>query len=101
MDTPRSDLEAIRQILADLTARVYRIERRLQMDLATAERRLPAVAETPGRPLPSAIPPVAAINQPEATAPRPPYLPPRPSVLRVQPEPDLESRIGSHWLNPI
>ena len=101
MDTPHSDLEAIRQILADLTTRVYRIERRLQMDSATAERRPPAVAETPVPPQPSEIPPVAALNQPEATAPRPHYLPPRPSVLRVQPDPDLESRIGSHWLNRI
>ena len=30
MDTPHSDLEAIRQILADLTTRVYRIERKLR-----------------------------------------------------------------------
>ena len=39
MDTPHSDLEAIRQILADLTTRVYRIERRLQMDVQPVEAR--------------------------------------------------------------
>jgi len=32
MDTPHSDLEAIRQILADLTTRLYRIESRLDME---------------------------------------------------------------------
>ena len=44
MDTPDSDLEAIRQILADLTTRVYRIERRLQMDATRVEQRPSAVA---------------------------------------------------------
>ena len=38
MDTPHSDLEAIRQILADLTTRVYRIERKLQMDRLRSKR---------------------------------------------------------------
>src|ERR1043166_6609843 len=33
MDTPENDLQAIRQILAELTTRVYRIERRLQIDI--------------------------------------------------------------------
>ena len=125
MDTPHSDLEAIRKILADLTTRVYRIERKLQMDLASSETRgataleasppIP-VAATPSVPMPaetqvprvarddSAAPPhsVGAPSSmaPHASAVRPSTV--RPSrVRRVQPDPDLESRIGSHWLNRI
>ncbi len=36
MDSSQSDLEAIRRILAELTARVYRIERRLEMESQSA-----------------------------------------------------------------
>jgi uncharacterized membrane protein len=130
MDTPHSDLEAIRQILADLTTRVYRIERKLEMD-ATAPDMRPAAAgpaplttsaETSSVPMPAdtQVPRVArddrvtAPRAPSVAAPRAPYavsaqssVPPRPSavrpsnVLRVQPDPDLEARIGSHWLNRI
>jgi len=31
----------------------------------------------------------------------PPNLPPEPSVRRIEADSDLESRIGSHWLNRI
>ncbi|MGZ4816632.1 MAG: DUF2339 domain-containing protein [Terriglobales bacterium] len=102
MDTPHSDLEAIRQILADLTTRVYRIERRLQMDAASVERRPSAVAETPLPVKPSEPPSPAVSSHPTPPSPPPPYIPPRPSVVsRVQTDSDLESRIGSHWLNRI
>src|SRR5579863_4081307 len=46
-DAPQNDLTAIRQLLAELTTRVYRIERRLQMESVQAEpveRRPPAAA---------------------------------------------------------
>src|ERR1700688_224486 len=116
MDTPHSDLEAIRQILADLTTRVYRIERRLQMDATTVERRPSAAAETPVVPPTAQIPPAPASSPPAPVVPPPPYAPPRasyvssaqssiprraPYALRAQSDPDLESRIGSHWLNRI
>src|ERR1700683_1112497 len=59
MDTPHSDLEAIRQILADLTTRVYRIERRLQMEAPAVQRPPPRLPKLLGlfrrrrsRPLP-------------------------------------------------
>jgi uncharacterized membrane protein len=116
MDTPHSDLEAIRQILADLTTRVYRIERRLQMDATTVERRPSAAAETPAVPPTAQIPPAPASSLPAPVVPPPPYVPPRasyvvsaqssiprraPYAVRAQSDPDLESRIGSHWLNRI
>src|SRR6202049_3749101 len=116
MDTPHSDLEAIRQILADLTTRVYRIERKLEMD-ATAPDMRPAVAgpapltrsaETSSVPMPPdtqvprvarddrVVPPLApyAVSAQSSVPPRPSAV--RPSnVLRGQPDPDLEARIGS------
>jgi uncharacterized membrane protein len=102
MDTPHSDLEAIRQILADLTTRVYRIERRLQIDPTTVEQRPSAVAETPLPVKLSQSPSPAVSVHPTPPSPPPPYISPRPSVVsRVQTDSDLESRIGSHWLNRI
>ncbi len=103
MDTPHSDLEAVRQILADLTTRVYRIERRLQMEAQPSADR--HAASSPAPPSPSKPSEVLSATPPDkfpATFPPPPNIPPRPSVLLpVQPDPDLESRIGSHWLNRI
>lgn len=95
METPQSDLQAIRQLLADLTNRVYRIEQRLGIDAAENVR--PAVADRPA-PASVAVPPAKT-----APAPPPPPLPRRPAaiVASVKAQPDLESRIGSHWLNRI
>jgi uncharacterized membrane protein len=102
MDTPHSDLEAIRQILANLTSRVYRIERRLQMDASTVEPHSPVVAEIPPPVKSSEALSAASSSHPTPSSPPPPYIPPRPSMVsRVQTDPDLESRIGSHWLNRI
>src|SRR3984957_19663240 len=108
MDTPHSDLEAIRQILADLTTRVYRIERRLQMDVQPVAARPGAVeppppkasGETSAVPMQAEtqVPRVAREDRAErARTPvaRAPYSPP------AQSDSDLESRIGSHWLNRI
>src|SRR5579862_9798130 len=95
MEPSQSDLEAIRRILAELTARIARVERRLEMDAPAP------VSAAPPAQLPAAAPP------PTAAAPaQPPYpLVPSPPARRVAaahtPQPDLESRIGSHWLNRI
>src|ERR1700688_1198144 len=111
MDTPQSDVEAIRHLLADLTARVYRIESRLGMSAQPAtEARAPTVAAPPP-PRPE-TPPVVTSEKPASDKPAPafppppyvpppPYIPPRPASTLYEPDPDLESRIGSHWLNRI
>lgn len=98
MDKSQTDLEAIRQLLAELTGRVYRIERKLEMDaqppLATAQPpNLAPQSLSPAQPLPQAQPAV----------PRPaPQVSSRPApAASLQPKIDLESRIGSHWLNRI
>jgi len=111
MDTSHNDLEAIRQILADLTTRVYRIERRLQMDVSpSVEPRVPAAAgPAPPQPTPPPPPPTAqpssahsaAASDRPAPAPQYPLIPTPLAGHRAQPDPDLESRIGSHWLNRI
>src|SRR5580692_4901586 len=97
MDKSQTDLEAIRQLLADLTGRVYRIERKLEMDaqppLATAQPS--TIASQP-------LPPAQQPPRVESAIPRPtpaPQVSPRPASLK--PTIDLESRIGSHWLNRI
>ena len=91
MDVPQSELEAIRQALAELTTRVYRMEQRLQM--AAPAPSAPARAE-PAAPVPS---PVSL----ERAGP-PPIMPPRAAIgASGKAQPDLESRIGSHWLNRI
>jgi uncharacterized membrane protein len=107
MDTPHSDLEAIRQILADLTTRVYRIERRLQMDSATVETRAVDPLRQAPRPETASIPMQAETQVPrvagdDSVAPaRAPYSTRVPYAVRAQTDSDLESRIGSHWLNRI
>ena len=107
MDTSNSDLQVIRQMLADLTARVYRIERRLQMDAQPSQPQPPVAVETalpakPSEAAPVAPPPVPppqipprapyVVSAPRTVPPRAPYAPS---------DSDLESRIGSHWLNRI
>jgi uncharacterized membrane protein len=107
MDTPHSDLEAIRQILADLTTRVYRIERRLQMDSATVET--PAVdplrqappPETASIPMQAETQVPRVVRDDSVTPARAPYSARAPYAVRAQSDSDLEARIGSHWLNRI
>ena len=93
MDVPQSELEAIRQALAELTTRVYRMEQRLQM-----------AAPAPAPPAPVRAEPATAVGSP-VSAPRPappPIIPLRAGIAAsVKSQANLESRIGSHWLNRI
>jgi len=99
MDPSQSDLEALRRLVADLTSRVYQIERRLQMDIKPAAH-TPSEASVPPPPPPPVIPEAAVVEKLTATYSSVPHLPPRPSTVTRSQE-DLESRIGSHWLNRI
>jgi len=113
MDQSQSDLQAIRQLLAELTARVYRIERKLGMDAQAApETATASTSATPeakttlGAPL---LPEVGRSGNvpvpppPKPPEPRAPYpiVPPATHPSAAQPEIDLESRIASHWFNRI
>ena len=89
MDVPQSELEAIRQALAELTTRVYRMEQRLQM---AAPAPAPAAVARPE--------PAAPVSVQRAAPPQ--IMPPRAAIAgSVKPQANLESRIGSHWLNRI
>lgn len=94
MDTSGDELQELRRLVRELTARVFRIERALNLPSGGA-------AEAPR---PQASPPPAA-SSPELkpAAPAMPIIPPRPAPVSSgkQSSGDLESRIGSHWLNRI
>src|SRR5450432_319810 len=100
MDTSHNDLEAIRRILSELTARVYRIESRLGME---PESRLQSPASAPVAPPPQ-IPSVTRTISEKPTSPAfsASPIPWRGKTgFKSEPGRDLESRIGSHWLNRI
>jgi uncharacterized membrane protein len=98
-DTLHNDLEALRRILADLTARVYRIEQKLQIE-PQAERQPASTAQVATLPQPPKVP--AQDTIPQAPPPIvPPYIPPIKTTPKPKPDADLESRIGSHILNRI
>ncbi len=91
----RSDFESqeLRRLLGELTARVFRIEQALNLPAQTA----PPAPVGPS-PEPSVAPPPSA--PPLPVRPSPPPSPIRVSAARPSAR-DLESRIGSHWLNRI
>jgi uncharacterized membrane protein len=97
VESSQEDLKAMRQLLSDLTGRVYRIERAMGLPST-------AVPESPMQP----------VSAPPAAPPPPPSRPSSGSVLGINPDSlrihrsagastkeNLESRIGSHWLNRI
>ncbi len=94
MNTSGDELQELRRLVGELTARVFRIERALNLPSGVA-------AEAP-RPQASSPPPSPAAEAKPAP-PAMPNIPPRPAsvVSGKQSSADLESRIGSHWLNRI
>jgi len=94
VNSQESDLESLRSLVRELAARVERLERRLGDEGGAAETVLRA--ETPLSSAPPPPPPLAVAN------PLPAFpVPPSPVPHSAAPEVDLESRIGSHWLNRI
>jgi uncharacterized membrane protein len=92
VDSTQSDLQALRELLRDLAQRVDRLERKLgagppQQDV----------------PMPVARPETVSASTPAPPPPPVPDIPAQPRVmLRAHADDtDLESRIGSHWLNRI
>jgi uncharacterized membrane protein len=80
--------------IRDLTARVHRLEQRLGTPEAEAHAKQPAAATTIS-PLPPAPPPAVSNQNSEAV-----LNAPQPAVAAKHTS-DLETRIGSHWLNRI
>lgn len=92
MDTSGDELQELRRLVGELTARVFRIERALNLPPAVA-------AEAPPTQAPS---PPSSAAEAKPAPPATPSIPPRPAaVASGKQSGDLESRIGSHWLNRI
>jgi uncharacterized membrane protein len=90
VDSTQSDLQALRELVRDLAQRVDRLERKLKVE--TAELPSPAAMATAAR-----IPEVPQAAVPPPPPPPMPQVPHTPAAQDI----DLESRIGSHWLNRI
>ena len=94
LDPSGTELQEVKTLLRELTARVYRIELALKLE-----------------PRPVAEPPAAApvaTRRPASPAPAPPKplnapypVGPTPTAVARPVETDLESRIASHWFNRI
>jgi uncharacterized membrane protein len=95
VDTSGSELQELRRLLAELTARVFRIEQALNLQATAVEQTRP-VETTPPLAEPPAPPAQISPERPAVQIPSAPVIAPRPKH-----SPDLESRIGSHWLNRI
>lgn len=93
MNTSGDELQELRRLVGELTARVFRIERALNLPSGVA-------AEAPPQ---APSPPPSSAAEAKAAPPAMPSIPPRPASLvsGKQSSADLESRIGSHWLNRI
>jgi uncharacterized membrane protein len=89
VDSTQTDLQALREVVRDLAQRVERLERRMNVPQP--------VSESPRMPAPQAPQPVATLLPPPPT----PELFDRPVMPSASEPADLESRIGSHWLNRI
>lgn len=91
MDSSGNELQELRRLVGELTARVFRIEQALNLQ--------PVV---PRQPSPAAPPQSAPPVQIEPRSPAAPAaITSAPAASAMEPGQNLESRIGSHWLNRI
>src|SRR5438876_5765286 len=96
LETDPNQLQELQQLVRELTSRVYRIERAIGIEPAPVT----AQAQSPPQPPPSE--PSQAPHGPSAEARPMPHIPLRPLFKpSAEPGTNLESRIGSHWLNRI
>jgi len=91
------ELAELRQLLAELTGRVYRLERAMQTSS------LPAAEN--GSTIPLEIPAPSLSHEPPAPSSSiestPTIAPAHLATAKAETNLDLEARIGSHWLNRI
>ena len=94
MGSSDSELLELRRLIGELTARVFRIEQALKLQPEIVPQAPPVEAV----PLSSAVPPPIT---PPAQIPMSSRSGPSRVASAALNRPDLESRIGSHWLNRI
>jgi uncharacterized membrane protein len=99
VNSQESDLQSLRALVRDLATRVERLERKVGAEGFAAK---PVVNEET-QPSPAPPPPLLPPPPPYPLVNTPPVhpVPPTPQFAAAAPESDLESRIGSHWLNRI
>jgi uncharacterized membrane protein len=91
LEISQLEFEQLLQLIRDLTARVHRLESLLHVETPQPE----AAPVAPERP------PVVLAPVPPPQAPPPPRPPTFGTPVAAPERPDLEARIGSHWLNRI
>lgn len=94
MQTSQPEFEQLLELIRELTARVHRLEQLVGVKPASAAGAAPI--EAPSARITESRP----TTQPRPTPPPPLYSPSSPAVLHSNAE-NLESRIGSHWLNRV
>lgn len=90
MEISQAQFELLLEHLRDLTARVRRLEQQVGTQEPGADPRQPASAVISSPPRPSPPPAVSTLSES-----------PQPPAPARQTSSDLETRIGSHWLNRI
>jgi uncharacterized membrane protein len=85
------EFEQLLELIRELTARVLRLEELVGVQPSTARAEASSAAATEAGPRSQPLPP-------PPPAPRPAYSPPLHATTLSS---DLESRIGSHWLNRV
>jgi uncharacterized membrane protein len=90
MEISQAQFELLLEHLRDLTARVHRLEQQVGTQEPGADPRQPASAVISSPPRPSPPPAVPTLSES-----------PQPPAPARQTSSDLETRIGSHWLNRI
>jgi len=100
MNSQESDLQSLRALVRDLSIRLERLERKVGVEEVAPEPVQSAEARpSPGPPPPPHVVPNALPALPLPPVAMPPVSPPH--FAAEAPATDLESRIGSHWLNRI
>jgi len=102
LEISQQEFQELVQQIRELTARIYRLESLLRVSEASPRVTPPPPAVAP-EPESAEVDRVAKPETPAASPPPPPLFPPPPIPPMLTPEApdDLESRIGSHWLNRI
>jgi uncharacterized membrane protein len=90
VEIPQSEFDLLVQQIRELTSRVHRLESALRVSP-------PSAAATPQEPVQRAAEPAAPPPPMRPTPPPPSFVTPS----RAPEHADLETRIGSHWLNRI
>jgi len=98
VDSSQNDLAALRALVQDLSRRIERLERKADIEESAASRVTPSTPTAASATAPTERP----TSRPLSPLPPLPHIPQRSAAAAATAEEiDLESRIGSHWLNRI